>query len=131
MSYRETDPTARSMRIAIFLPSWIGDVAMATPALRAVRQHYGSQAQLIGVARTYVESVLAGNQHLDDWISYQPHLRGGSRSPMTREELLAKFTANLDHGGLGPASAEGVARFADGLAGSDGALDLSSLELKD
>ena len=76
MSYRETDPTARSMRIAIFLPSWIGDAAMATPALRAVRQHYGSQAQLIGVARTYVESVLAGNQHLDDWISYQPHLRG-------------------------------------------------------
>ena len=62
---------------------------------------------------------------------YQPHLRGGSRSPMTREELLAKFTANLDYGGLGAVSAEGVARFADGLAGSDVALDLSSLELKD
>ncbi len=60
----------------------------------------------------------------------QPYLRGGSRSPMTREELLAKFPANLDYGGLGSVSAEGVARFADGLAGSDGALDLSSLELK-
>ncbi len=30
------------MRIGVFLPNWIGDVVMATPALRALRQHFGS-----------------------------------------------------------------------------------------
>ena len=64
------------MRIAIFLPNWIGDAVMATPALRAVRQHYGSRARLIGIARPYIEPVLQGNPYLDEWFSYQPHLRG-------------------------------------------------------
>lgn len=36
----------------------------------------------------------------------QPHLRGGAREPMTREELLAKFRANVAHGG----GDEGLAR---------------------
>jgi len=27
-------------RIALFLPNWVGDVVMATPAVRAVRDHF-------------------------------------------------------------------------------------------
>ncbi|MCG8544350.1 MAG: MmgE/PrpD family protein [Alphaproteobacteria bacterium] len=30
----------------------------------------------------------------------QPHLRGGSREPLTREEIIAKFSRNAEFGGL-------------------------------
>ena len=33
-------------RIALFLPNWIGDVVMATPAIRAVRTAF-PQAELV------------------------------------------------------------------------------------
>ena len=59
----------------------------------------------------------------------QPYLRGGTRSPMSREELLAKCAANVRYGGLRASTADRLARFADGLAGSDSTLDLEALEL--
>src|SRR5947209_3480990 len=55
------------MKIAIFLPNWIGDVVMATPALRALRQHFAG-AYLIGVMRPYVADVLQGAPWLDRHI---------------------------------------------------------------
>ena len=36
------------MNIAVFLPNWIGDAVMATPAVRALRDHFRG-ARLIGV----------------------------------------------------------------------------------
>jgi heptosyltransferase-2 len=47
------------MRIAIFLPNWIGDVVMATPAVRAVRDAF-PRAELAAVCKPYVADVLAG-----------------------------------------------------------------------
>ena len=44
-------------RIALFLPNWVGDVVMATPALRALREHFQAD-ELIGVMRPYVADVL-------------------------------------------------------------------------
>lgn len=46
-------------RIALFLPNWIGDVVMATPAIRAVRERYPA-AELAAVCKPYVADVLAG-----------------------------------------------------------------------
>lgn len=31
-----------SMNVAIFLPGWIGDAVMATPAIRALKLHFPS-----------------------------------------------------------------------------------------
>ena len=53
--------------IALFLPNWVGDVVMATPALRALREHFGAD-ELIGVMRPYVADVLAGTNLLDGCI---------------------------------------------------------------
>lgn len=47
-------------RIALFLPNWIGDVVMATPAIRAVRESF-PQAELTAVCKPYVADVLAGS----------------------------------------------------------------------
>ncbi len=51
----------RVMKIGIVLPNWIGDVVMATPALRAVRERF-PEAQLTGIMRPYVHEVLAGTR---------------------------------------------------------------------
>src|ERR1700674_295240 len=60
------------MKIGIFIPNWIGDAAMATPALRALRRHFGEQAELIGILRPYVADVLAGTPWLNEQILYHP-----------------------------------------------------------
>lgn len=53
------------MNIAVFLPNWIGDAVMATPALRALRSHY-AEARLIGVMKPYVADVFAGGNWFND-----------------------------------------------------------------
>src|ERR1700761_7191470 len=47
-------------RIALFLPNWIGDVVMATPAIRAVREAFPA-TELVAVCKPYVADVLAGS----------------------------------------------------------------------
>src|SRR4051812_16259181 len=54
-----------NMNIAIFLPNWIGDVVMATPAIRAVRERY-ADARVTAVCRPYVADVLEGSPWFDD-----------------------------------------------------------------
>ena len=53
--------------IVLFLPNWVGDVVMATPAIRAVREHL-SAARLLAVCRPYVADTLAGSPWFDDAI---------------------------------------------------------------
>src|SRR5262249_30367249 len=55
------------MRLAVFLPNWIGDAVMATPALRALRQHF-SGARIVGVLKPYVAGVLEGGDWFDEQI---------------------------------------------------------------
>jgi heptosyltransferase-2 len=55
------------MRIAVFLPGWVGDVVMATPALRALRQHF-PDAHLTGILKPYVAGALEGLPWLDSLL---------------------------------------------------------------
>jgi heptosyltransferase II len=55
------------MRLAVFLPNWIGDAVMATPALRALREHFAG-AHLVGVLKPYVAGVLEGAPWLDELV---------------------------------------------------------------
>ncbi len=59
------------MKIAVFLPNWIGDAVMATPALRALRTKY-ADAQIVAVLRPYVAEVLDGLDLVDEQIAYDP-----------------------------------------------------------
>ncbi len=59
------------MNIAVFLPNWIGDVAMATPTLRALRRRFAGD-HITGIMRPYVRDVLAGTTWLDDQVLYHP-----------------------------------------------------------
>jgi heptosyltransferase-2 len=55
------------MKVALFLPNWVGDVVMATPALRALREHFPA-AHVIGILKPYVAGVLEGSPWLDDQL---------------------------------------------------------------
>jgi heptosyltransferase-2 len=55
------------MNLAVFLPNWIGDAVMATPALRALRDRY-RDGQIIGVVRPYVAGLLDGGDWFDELL---------------------------------------------------------------
>lgn len=59
---------SRPLQIGVFLPNWIGDVVMSTPALRALHNFIGPRGQLIGIMKPYVAEVLEGTPWLDDRI---------------------------------------------------------------
>jgi heptosyltransferase-2 len=65
-----TEPS--SVRIGVFIPNWIGDAVMCTPALRALKQHFGPLAQVTGIMRPYVADVLAGTDCLDERLLFDP-----------------------------------------------------------
>ena len=62
------------MKIAVFVPNWIGDAVMATPALRGIRSHF-ADAEIVGVMRPYVADVLAGLDLVDSSLLYTPRGR--------------------------------------------------------
>jgi heptosyltransferase-2 len=70
------------LKIGIFVPNWIGDTAMSTPTLRALRRHFGSGAELVGIMRPYVSEVLAGTPWLDDQIMFH------RRSPIGSQRMI-------------------------------------------
>jgi heptosyltransferase-2 len=55
------------MNLAVFLPNWIGDAVMATPALRTLRQTFPG-ANLIGVLKPYIAGVFEGCPWFDRQI---------------------------------------------------------------
>lgn len=55
------------VRILVFCPNWVGDLVMATPTLRALRQTY-PDAHIAGLMRPSVAETLAGNPWLDETI---------------------------------------------------------------
>jgi heptosyltransferase-2 len=63
------------MNVCIFLPNWLGDLVMATPMLRAVRRHFGSDARLIGIMRPNLADLLEGTHWLDEQWYFNPRAK--------------------------------------------------------
>lgn len=63
------------MNIAVFLPNWVGDAVMATPALRALRSHF-AEDRIVGLMKPYVAGVFAGGDWFDEIVPFN----GGSWS---------------------------------------------------
>jgi len=60
------------MKLALYLPNWVGDAVMATPALRAIRAEF-PQAEIVGVMRPVIADVLAGTGFSDRTLLANPH----------------------------------------------------------
>ncbi len=59
--------------------------------------------------------------------AYQPHLRGGSRAPLSREELLKKCAANLRYGGCGADLTGRLVEFAERLSSDESPVSLRTV----
>jgi 2-methylcitrate dehydratase PrpD len=55
----------------------------------------------------------------------QPHLRGGAKEPLTRQDVTDKFVLNAEHGGWSPTQSDAALKLLAGLY--DGKIDLSTL----
>ena len=62
------------MKIALFLPNWVGDAVMATPAIRAIRNRY-PDAEIVAIVRPPIGDVLAGTSLVDRMLEYKPRSR--------------------------------------------------------
>jgi heptosyltransferase II len=60
------------MKVGIFLPNWLGDLVMATPALRAIRRHLGPEVRIVGIIRPYLMDILSGTHWLDEFWPFDP-----------------------------------------------------------
>ena len=78
------------MRLGVFLPNWVGDVVMATPALRALRKFVGPEGTLVGIMRPYVAEVLEGNTWLDEQIIYD---KSAARFGLPRSDVIQNLRA--------------------------------------
>ncbi|TWT98001.1 ADP-heptose--LPS heptosyltransferase 2 [Botrimarina colliarenosi] len=81
------------MRLGVFLPNWIGDAVMATPALDSLRELVGPTGHMVGVMRPYVAEVVDGLGLFDRNVFYkpkakQPELQGRAVVAALREERL-------------------------------------------
>lgn len=83
------------MKIGVFCPNWVGDLVMATPALRAIRLEH-PQAEIIGVMRGYLRDLLEGTGLLDRIIVLPgKSSRWSNQLSVLRELRQEKFDLTL------------------------------------
>ena len=93
------------VRVGVVLPNWVGDCVMATPTLRALRDHL-PHARLVGIARPYLLPLLGGNPWLDSLLPWEHKSKGRVASTWRvlrqlraeRLDLLILLRASLSAG---------------------------------
>lgn len=76
-------------KILVFIPNWVGDAVMATPALGALRARF-PDAQVTALARPYVAEVLEEHPALDDLRAVDSLRSGGSLKAFLRDALAMR-----------------------------------------
>jgi heptosyltransferase II len=80
------------MKIAVYLPNWIGDAVMATPALRALRTTF-PHAEITAILRPPVADVLAGLNLVNQSICHDPrgNVAANRGAPLVRRLKDERF----------------------------------------
>ena len=60
----------KANKILIRLPNWVGDVVMATPAFRCIRENFPS-AKISILSKPYVKLILKDSPWFDEFIEYE------------------------------------------------------------
>ena len=79
------------MKVAILLPTWLGDTCMSTPTIRAIRQGMPEIDELCVVGRYAPVEVLSGLPWVDSTLIYKP--RSKSRTTFSRRGVVAALKA--------------------------------------
>ena len=78
----------RPDKILVRAPSWIGDLVMATPMLRALRGAW-PQAKIVLEGRPLLRGLVAGLSSLDEFL---PDPGGGARASLARARRLRAYS---------------------------------------
>ena len=76
------------MKIALFVPNWVGDACMAIPAIRALRHGVSRNTTFLGIARPGPAALLKSQPWIEDWLVYKPH---GSTPVLNRRGLISEL----------------------------------------
>jgi len=74
---------ARPTRMLVALPNWVGDLVLATPALRALRDQF-PETHVAFLVRSHLADVLDGG----DWMDEIIHWPAGKSRPKRRRSFL-------------------------------------------
>jgi heptosyltransferase-2 len=88
---REAVRQAEPARILVVLPNWVGDVVLATPALRALRTRF-SGAHITVLCRSHLADILSGGDWMDEVVHWP---RTDARSRQRRRESLLGLAGRL------------------------------------
>lgn len=93
---RGPPPASSWNRVLVRIPNWVGDVVMATPALRALRRACPG-ARITAMGRSYVIPLLSGSPLVDDlWpIERRDERLWGGCLPLARRIRSARFDAAI------------------------------------
>lgn len=83
MNAERGESQARPESVLVVLPNWVGDVVLATPTLRALRQGF-ADADIVLLIKPYVGGLIAGS----DWADEVVHWRGGRSREDRRRSFL-------------------------------------------
>ena len=82
-------------KISVILPNHLGDVVMATPALRALRRGR-PEARIRGVVRRTLAAVLRGSPWLDDFVLHDIHAERSSLGKLRARLAVARELQGSD-----------------------------------
>ncbi len=80
------------MKVAILLPTWVGDACMATPTIRAIRNGMPAIDELCAVGRYAPVAVLEGAPWIDSTITFKP--RSQDLKTLSRRGLVTKLKSS-------------------------------------
>lgn len=115
-------------RVTVIMPTWIGDVCMATPALKALRAALPQGAQVTAAVRHGLKALLRGHPDVDELVTIEPRgllgpWRAGTALAATRPDVVlvlpGSFRTALAARLAGPARRVGYARDGRGWLLSD------------
>jgi len=72
-----------SQKLVVVLPNWVGDLVLATPALRALRLGF-DQARITYLLRPHLEELVGGSPWHDDTLHWPARGRGNSRQTLLK-----------------------------------------------
>jgi len=73
----------------VILPNWVGDLVLATPAVRALRDQF-AEAHITGLVKSHLAEVLRGSDWMDDLVHW-PH----SRNRQSRRQSFLGLASEL------------------------------------
>jgi len=83
-------------RLLVVLPSWVGDVVMATPTLRIIRK-LKPEAHISYLVRSYVKPIIDAAPWYDRLVTIRPR-RAGASQGSDRRRTTAALTTRLRRG---------------------------------